>query len=255
MNWADRPARVLARVFTCLLGTAAVTWGGFELPLFYRQAPLDRVASEILQGQTFATPLLRDEAAEIHAAEKSSFCNPTALHDAVAIRLAILDNLMAQKDKALAASAYTPLYDATRTALSCAPSDAFAWLTLFWLNLSRHGLTPENAVFLRLSYAVGPNEGWIALRRNRLAIALLPRLPFDLAADAIEEFVKLVDTDGLYPETAAIFSNAAPAVQRRLAAALGFAKPIPRETFARTIYDEGLDVSIPGVEKPSHPWE
>lgn len=246
--------RALARVFTCSLGLAAIAWGSFELPLFWRQAPVDRMASEILQGQTFATPLLMDEAKQIEASEKSSLCNPAVLRDAAAIRLAIVDNLMAEHDK-MPTSAYTTLYQATRTALSCSPTDSFEWLTLFWLDLSGHGLTAKNATYLRLSYALGPNEGWIALRRNRLAIALFPQLPSDLADDAVDEFVRLVNTAALYRETAEIFSRAAPVAQRRLAKALGSAKSIPREMFAKTIYDDGVDIQIPGVERPSRPWD
>lgn len=246
--------RILARTFTCLLGLAAVAWGGFELPLFWRQAPLNRVASEILRGHTFATPLLMDEAARLEAAVKSSRCNPDALHDAVAVRLAILENRLAEHDKTLT-SAYGALYRTTRAALSCTPSDSFAWLTLFWLDLSGHGFTEKNAVLLRMSYELGPNEGWIALRRNRLAIALFSRLPPDLAQDAVDEFVKLVNTGALYPETAAIFSSAAPSAQQRLARALGAAKRVPREVFGRTIYDKGINIDIPGVEKPARPWD
>jgi hypothetical protein len=246
-------SRILARTLTCLLGVAAVAWGGFELPLFWRQAPLDRVASEVQQGHVFTTPLLMDEAERLEASEKSAFCNPSALRDAAVIRLAVVGNLLSENKTQT--SAFAALNQATRTALACAPTDAFAWLTLFWLDVKGHGLTPENAVFLRMSYAEGPNEGWIALRRNRLAMGLFSRLPSDLADDAVDEFVKLVNTGGLYPETAAIFAGAGPAVQKRLVDAMGAAKPVPREIFAKTIYDKGINVDIPGVEKPSRPWQ
>ena len=53
----------------------------------------------------------------------------------------------------------------------------------------------ENANYLRLSYALGPNESWIALWRNRLAFSLFERLPTDLSDDALDEFIKLVDTE------------------------------------------------------------
>jgi hypothetical protein len=246
-------SRILARTLTCLLGLAAIAWGGFEFSLFWRQAPLDRVASEILQGHVFTTPLLTDEAEQLDASEKSSFCNPAARRDAAVIRLAIVDNLTTENKSQT--SAYAALYQATRAALACAPSDSFAWLTLFWLDVKGHGFTPTNAVFLRLSYAEGPNEGWIALRRNRLAIALFSKLPPDLADNAVDEFVKLVNTGQLYPETAKIFASAAPAAQKRLISALGSAKPTPREMFARTIYHDGINVTIPGVEGFSRPWD
>jgi hypothetical protein len=246
----------LARAFTCLLGVGAIGWGGLELPGFWQQASLDRVATEILQGQTFRARLLADQAQQTEPQEHSSFCNPAVLRDAVAIRLAIYDDAIASKSKTRTDATYIPLYDATRTVLSCEPADSFAWLTLFWLDLTKHGLTPENSAFLRLSYMVGPNEGWIALRRSRLAIALFPRLPADLANDAADEFVKLVDTAALYPETAAIFAHATPAVQGRLAAALKSAKPVQRQIFAETLSELGLQVRIPGVPNtPPRPWE
>jgi hypothetical protein len=92
--------------------------------------------------------------------------------------------------------------------------------------------------------------------RSRIAFALFARLPSDLANDAIDDFVKLVDTGQLYSETAAMFANAAPAVQSRIAAHLATAKAIPRRNFARTLYDRGLDVTIPGVDsRPARSWQ
>lgn len=248
-------AYVLTRIFTCLLGLGGIAWGGFLFPLFWQQASLDRAASAIIQGDSFKMQRLLYDVQKAATVDRSSVCNPTASRDMVAFRLAILDDAMAMKNKALAAAAYRPLYDATRYALSCNPADSFEWLTLFWLDLTKKGFTSENAEFLRLSYALAPNEGWIAIRRSRLAIALLPKLPADLAGDAISEFVKLVDTGSLYAETAALLANAPPAVQKRLAEALSSAKPVPREIFARTLTDKGLDVDIPGVHKPTRPWD
>jgi hypothetical protein len=248
-------AYFFVRTFVCLLGLGAVAWGAFLLPLFWEQAPLNRVASELLQGHIFKRQALLEEAGEVDAAEKSSFCDPTELHNAVVVRLAILNEAIAAKDHQLIETVYGPLYDSTRKTLACVPSDPFAWLTLFWLEIAKHGFQPDNAVYLRLSYALGPNEGWIALWRNQLTIALFQRLPADLANDAIEEFVKLVDTGGLYSQTGAIFASAAPTVQSRIVGGLKSAKPIPRQIFARALYDRGLNVDIPGVESPAPPWQ
>lgn len=247
---------VLTRCFSCLLGLGAVVWGGLELAQFSAQAPLDRIAAEILQGQNFTEPVLLGESRRIVAAKNGSLCNPTVLHDALVIHLGLMNDAIASKDRTRIAAAYEPLDKAIRTSLSCAPADSFAWLILFWLDLSKHGFTPQNSVYLRLSYAFGPNEGWIALRRNRLVIPLFARLPPDLRNQATDEFVKLVDTAALYPETTAIFASAAPAVQGELAAALKSAKPYPRRIFAQALASNGLDVDIPGIDRPPpRPWE
>ncbi len=248
-------AYFLARGFIWLLGLGAVAWGGFVLPLFWQQATLDRVATELLQGHNFKMQFLLDEAQQAEAAERSSFCNPTELRDVVILRLSILNQAIAATNRTLVEAGYAPLYAASHRALACSPADPFVWLTLFWLDAGKGGFTSENAGYLRLSYALGPNEGWIALWRVRLALALFARLPTDLSNDAIDDFIKLVNTGHLYSETAAIFASAAPAAQSRIVAQLKTAKPIPREIFAKTLYDRGVDVNVPGVDKPEHPWQ
>jgi hypothetical protein len=248
-------AYFLVRACVCLLGLGAIAWGGFVFPLFWQQATLNRVASQLLQGQTFKRQALLDEALKADTDERSSFCNPTQLHNLVILRLVLLDDAIAAKNQTLIDSAYAPLYDATRRALACAPADPFTWLTLFSLDAGKHGFDRYNAAYLRLSYVLGPNEGWIALWRSRLAFAMFERLPDDLSDDAIDDFIKLVDTGKLYPETAAIFASAAPAVQSRIVAHLDTAKVIPRQTFAKTLYDNGLDVIIPSVgTSDARPW-
>ena len=146
-----------------------------------------------------------------------------------------------------------PFYNLLRRALSCAPADPLEWLTLFWLDAGKSWFTPEDGNYLRMSYALGPNEGWIALWRVRLAVALFERLPTDLSNDAIDEFIKLVDTERLYSETATIFASGAPAVQNRIVERLKAAKAIPRQEFARALYDRGFALDIPDVER--RPWQ
>jgi hypothetical protein len=129
------------------------------------------------------------------------------------------------------------------------------WLTLFWLEVGKHGYDPAYENYLRLSYALGPNEGWIALWRSRISFAVFERLPDDLASHAINEFTTLVETGRLYPETLAIFSNATPATQNRIVERLKTAKAIPRQVFGRMLYDQGLNIAIPGVDAtPTRPW-
>ena len=221
----------LARTFICLLGIGAVAWGGFVLPLFRQQAPLNRVASELLQGRTFKIQTLLEEARQVVAAEPSSFCNPTELHNLVILRLAIPDEAIAATDQTPVDSAYMPFYNLARRALACSPADPFVWLTLFWLDAGKSGFTPKNANYLRLSYALGPNEGWIALWRVRLALALFERLPTDLSDDAIDDFIKLVDTEACIRETAAIFASTTPAVQSRIIEHLKTAKALRSPEF------------------------
>jgi hypothetical protein len=248
-------SHLLTRALVCVLGLTAIAWGCFFLPLFWRQASPNLVASEVLQGRTFKEQALSLEISKLEANGPSSFCNPLTLHTVMILRLGIATDAIKATDHSFFDSAYAPLYDATRTALTCAPADSFAWLILFWLDAAKHGLQPNNLNYLRLSYALSPNEEWIAFWRNRLALAVFPQLPADLADDAINEFIKLVDTGRLYQETAALFARTSPMVQQRIVMRLATAGPIQREAFAKALRDDGVDVDIPGVAKPTRPWQ
>lgn len=246
--------RVAVRAFGVLLGLCAIAWGGFFLPFFWHQASVRQVTVELLRGHAFKTQWLLEEA-EQAAADQFPFCNPTNLHDAVVLRHAVLEEAMARGDQTLVSSTSSLLYDNSRTALACSPADSFVWLTLFWLDAVKRGVRPENERYLRLSYDLAPHEAWIALWRNRLSIAMFAQLPPDLADAAIEEFVKLVDTGMLYSETATIFISAAPGVRSLMSQQLRTGKLIPRQIFARTLNEKGFDFDIPGVEKPTRPWQ
>lgn len=248
-------AHFLVRTFVCLVGLVAVAWGGAFLPSLWRQAGPKRVSSEILQGHTYKMPALLNEAQQAAAANPFQLCDPAALHDAVILRIAAFDLTVPRTNQTDADPAYGSLFDATRKALACSPADSFAWLTLFWLQIGKHGYDDGAAKYLRLSYALGPNEGWIMLWRSKLALAVFERLPTDLASDALDDFIKLVETGQLYRETATIFADAAPAVQRRIVERLKTAKATPSQIFTRLLYDRGLDIVIPGVDfRPARPW-
>jgi hypothetical protein len=77
---------------------------------------------------------------------------------------------------------------------------------------TRNGFRPDDVKYLRMSYRLDPNEGWIALKRNRLAFEKFDQLSTDLAESAIGEYVALVKS-GLYEQAAEILSG--PAWQAR----------------------------------------
>ena len=243
------------RIVICFLGFAAIAWGVFELPFFWQEATPRSVASRLLQGYTFKTQLLLSEAQQAEDTDRQPFCNPALLRSLATLRLFIFNESIAATNQALADSSYGPVYSAARKALTCAPTDSFLWLTLFWLDAIKHGLEQNNANYLRLSYALGPNEAWIALWRIRLAFQLFEKLPPDLAGDAIDEFVMLVNTGQLYWQTAGMFRDVPPVIQNRIVEQLKTSNVTVRRAFARTLYDRGVDVTIPGVETPVvRPW-
>ena len=84
------------------------------------------------------------------------------------------------------------LIRAIRNSLSCAPADGFLWLALYFIGQNEKGLEPESINALRQSYRVAPHEGWIALKRSRVAFAGFNQLPPDLGDAAINEIVDML---------------------------------------------------------------
>ena len=82
--------------------------------------------------------------------------------------------------------------DVIRSSLSCAPADPFLWLALYSVEVTENGFKPDYLKYLRLSYRLGPQEGWIALKRNPLAFAVFQQLPPDLGENAVNEFVAML---------------------------------------------------------------
>jgi hypothetical protein len=243
----------MVRACIVLLGLSSIAWGSIVLPPFWQRASLNDVATEYVQGRTLAMGALLLKAQQVRITKLPYFCDPATLHDSVLLHLAILEEAVTQGNQPLVNSAGAPLYEAIRSSVSCAPADSFVWLVLFWLDARKQGVRPNNVEFLRLSYALGRNEGWIDLWRNQLAMRLLQNLPDDVAADALGEFVRLVDTERLYQQTAAIFAAATPLVQSRIVAQLKTSKAAARRMFANALYDSGVDVKILHAISPA--WQ
>jgi hypothetical protein len=246
--------RVWVRVFASFVGLVGIVWGFHLLPMFWNEELPARVASKLLQGQPFKAPILEEQVSALEAKEPS-FCSPTRLRILLVLQLKLLSTTNSSSDEGGAAATEEELYDTARAALRCTPADSISWLVLFWLDVKAHGLQPKDVNYLRMSYAFGPHEGWIALWRNSMSILVLPRLPDDLKNEVLDEFAKLVDTGQLYQQTVAIFVSAPPAVRARIVEKLRVANSIPRQFFAKDLYDRGIDVDLPGVGKPTRPWQ
>ena len=89
--------------------------------------------------------------------------------------------------------------DAIRQSLACSPADPFFWLALYALEPS----APLN--YLTASYRLGPNEGWIALKRNPVAFANFDELPDDLRRIVVQEFVRIVEMGNTIDDAMKIF--------------------------------------------------
>ena len=241
---------ILIRIFVAVFGSAAIVWGVVTIPIFWRQAPIEYVAHHIIRGEPYKIDVLLRQMPAIEAAENSKTCRPVALWSAAIIRLRMVELVRSNEEgKPIDTAAIDNLNNSIRRSLSCSAAEPFLWLILYWVESTQNKLKQGYSKYLRMSYQLGPNEGWIAIKRNPAAFADYESLPSDLATNAISEFLALINSE-FYDEAVDIFSG--PGWQFRDAIILRLAT-LPyrnREAFARAVYMRGVDVEIPGIESP-----
>jgi hypothetical protein len=247
--------RAFARGGIILYGAFALIWAVLALPTLLAQQKPVSVASALERGERYSLSALLAVVSEKSRQPPFGICNATAERASMMILTRILEDPAVAENHTLHETAQNKLEVATRALLRCSPSDSLGWLILFGLAINANGYSPECGAYLQLSYDASPNEAAVAFWRNRLVLELFDRLPARFTDLAVPEFVKLVDTERLYPDMGDIFEHAAPALQKRLADEMKTAQKRPREVFARMLQDRGVRAVIPDVaSRPERPW-
>lgn len=228
-----------------LLGLTGLAWGAATLPGFWYQFPVDQFTSRILMSETFPLARLQEKLRSFEGRPQLFACNAAAAHDTAVMQLSILQQSFVTQSPAI-----DEQIEASRRSvvagLSCLPSDAYLWFALFQIESLQSGFRPAYLRYLSMSYQVGPNEGWIALPRNKAAFAIFPALTDDLKAKVLDEFALLLQTE-LYNEVLDIFLGVARPYR---AAVLKRLETVPqgnRQKLAVILARMGIDGQIPGT--------
>jgi hypothetical protein len=243
------------RSFIAMFGVCAIAWA-IDVILVYRtDAPLAGAVQRILSGDKFNAAQLSAMKSQLDAAPAARPLRPSALSDAAVIRLLLLEDELKAGNRQPSAPDLIELQMYVSAALAQSPTNSFMWLTDLWLERLRGELADGDLNLLRMSYWSGPNEAWIAIRRNPLALSLFPSLPNELAEQAMSEFVGLVRS-GFYLEASDILTGPGWAVHEKLLSRLVQLDEADRRRFARILVSRDLDgVTVPGVdEPPSRPF-
>ncbi|WP_339028231.1 hypothetical protein WI604_25725 [Bradyrhizobium symbiodeficiens] len=248
MNSVGRRTSGLVRASLMLCGGGAVAWSIFTFPTFTRERALDVTVQRVLTGERYSPAQLSALRDELSESQEWSL-RPSVRSKLAIIRLRLVEDDMATgryKSDAVVSGGFASSIDAT---LSDSPTSAFLWLTKFWLAFQQSGSVAPNFDLLRMSYFMGPNEVWIALRRNPLALSLFARMPDDLADRSIVEFAGLVRS-GLYSDAASILTGPGMPIGQRLLDGLARVDEVDRYRFAKLL--EAKDVqgfTIPGIKE------
>jgi hypothetical protein len=212
---ARRWRAIGARILTVSLGLAAVGWSGFVAPVAWRQTSMAPLGTKIVAGERFKAGTLEQYLFGSQSDIGDGLCQPVTLRTLAIVRVRLAEEAISDGDRALIEQTQSAGETFLRRSLLCTPTDPFLWFALFWMQNSSRGLQQDNFRLLRLSYRVGPNEGWLSIRRNRVAIAIYPSLPDDLKQAATAEFVQLVRSD-LITEAADILAGPGRPVSKML---------------------------------------
>jgi hypothetical protein len=244
----------LLRATTAALGVFGLAWALSTFSLSWNSDALQRVAARIAIGDRFKAESLAGLETRMRFVENSSFCSPSALHAATMIRVHALEIAFEEGARRSIESGLAELDEVARRTLLCSPTNSFSWLVLFWaLNLSE-GYNDAHLNMLRLSYEQGPNEAWIALKRNPLALVFYERFPQDLRDQVAQEFAGLVKSS-FFAQAADTFLRQGFPNREALTMRLDFSDDRRIRIFARALRDRGYDFAIPG-DPPGHdrPW-
>jgi hypothetical protein len=245
--------QLVTRILLVIVGCAAIAWGMYALPISARQVPIERVASHVLYGDPFKSGVLTALMPQVEEAERVKPCNPAVARSAAIIRTRMAEQAVVDGDDI--DTQLKALSDAIRRSLTCSPADPFLWVVLYWVEINRNGFQPSYLRYLRLSYQLGPNEGWIALKRIGYALAIFQRLPPDLAQMVIAEFADLLDS-GFDDAVIKIFEGPGWSQRAVLLPGLKNVAAIHREAFAKALYRDGYDVTVPGIApRDPRPWD
>jgi hypothetical protein len=241
----------LARLLTLTVGGFAIAWA-----LWSWWSPPVAMGWRIVSGEVFRTDALEQGLKALESRARATSCDdPTVLQSIAIVRLRLIGQEPSRtqaNDNELA-----NLRTAIDRSLACSPADSYLWLILYWVS---DKLTEPSFEYLRMSYQLGPNEGWIAATRNRVALSVIDKLPPDLAEAVINEFSGLV-ASGFDDAAADSLGTASSPVRDRLLSRLSAISERQRRDFAKTLNARGYDLAVPGVTAPrlrpgeARPWD
>lgn len=242
-----------SRVSLSLIGLASLLWSADTLPSFWRTAPASTAAERIIADDRFKRGVLADVLAGIEAEPAPAFSQPELVRAKALVRLRLAEEAVAGKGTEKVDREVTVAEESVKSALTVIPGDSFLWLMLYSVETTRNGFDTQNIHYLDQSYAMGPHEGWISLRRNRLGLAILSMLDDEVRIAVISEFAEMVDSDFI-EDTARNLMGIGWQFHDQLLAALVSVDVVSRQRLYRRLAVDGIKLSVPGIPIDERPW-
>jgi hypothetical protein len=236
------------RSLTAGFGICSIVWAVFSIDVNRGRAPFQDAAEAILRGEAFNSEALSEFRKQL-GSKPADRLRPAALEDIALIRLRLLEVKLNDGLSQAESSDFADLEAALTAALSKDPNNSFLWFADYWLK--QRGGTGRGMDSLRMSYLMGPNEAWIAQRRNPVALENFSSLPPDLAEQVVSEFVRLVKSR-LYADATNILVGPGWPRREKLLSSLASLNEFDRRAMSRELSRREIEgVSVPGI--PNEP--
>jgi hypothetical protein len=246
--------RAVLQVGFAALGVCSAIWAAYTLPGAVLVTRARDVAELVTANAPFKQGALQDVEHELGAAPAQLMATNFVAARAYAIVTLQLAQQSEARDRSdQVESAYALAEHRIRAALRLGPTDSYLWSAAYSVRTARAEFKPSDRRLLAQSYATGPHEGWVAVTRNRLALAAYPMLDDRTKELAITEFAEMIGS-GMIEEALPNLLGVDEALRARLLASLTTA-PLPmRQALARHIQREGVRVDVPGVQLDERSW-
>ncbi len=228
-------------------------WAIYIGSMLWTQSPIENIAKHIIAQDSFKVESLTSLQTTFDL-EKVPVPRGGTLSARAILNVRLLELTIGRSDQKDIDRSMKETSELILESLENSPADPFLWTVLFWLENTRIGFSRARLEYLGMSYSVGPNEGWVAVKRNRFALAIFPSLTPDTSKNAVDEFSRLVGSNYL-GAAADILEGPGWPIRETLLAGLKDVDEVNRQSFARLIYRRGFDLMVPGVERPDwRPW-
>ncbi|MDT4743665.1 hypothetical protein [Bradyrhizobium sp. WYCCWR 12699] len=228
-------------------------WSAAALASFRATAPARDITARIIADERFRPGALADMQTKMSATSTLLIIQPEFALARALVAVSLAEQTALRMTSGEADREIGIAEAAVKSSLSLNPTDSFLWLMLYSLKTTRSGFGPDNVKYLDQSYLAAPLDGWIVLRRSRLALAIFPLLSAVVQSEVVSEFAALVDS-GFFDEAAFILTNVGWNQREILLQSLQPLDPLPREAFAKRLEQNGAKVRVPGVVNPERPW-
>ncbi len=243
----------LLRSLVAGVGICSILWAFFSFTAYLAGAPFTGAAQDILKGTSFDAAALVELQRQLDSVSVDQ-ARPTETDMAI-VRLKLLEARLAQGALAAGSPEIANVEGKLVAALSRDPGNSFLWFADYWLGRLRGDPIERGSKLLRMSYELGPNEAWVAQRRNPVALLSWASLPPDLIDQVLSEFARLVQS-GLEGDAANIVAGPGWPIHQQLLNRLAPLDEADRRAMARALADKDLEgVDVPGLdEHPSRPF-